>query len=164
MDIQYQYPAPAPVPSSAPYYSQQSQQPHQQPYDHYYYGHADHEGYPSSNAHYSNTEYDIHSSKQASPSPFNNGNSNEGNINNELDAANDGQTSKAHKGKIFQCTGFGDCRMVFTRSEHLARHARKHTGEKPFQCVVEGCTRMFSRFDNMVQHTQTHTKGAHPET
>ncbi|OAQ35523.1 hypothetical protein K457DRAFT_51270, partial [Linnemannia elongata AG-77] len=60
------------------------------------------------------------------------------------------------KGKLFQCTGFGDCRMVFTRSEHLARHARKHTGEKPFKCVVDGCTRMFSRFDNMVQHTQTH--------
>ncbi|KAF9320491.1 hypothetical protein BG003_005877 [Podila horticola] len=72
-------------------------------------------------------------------------------------------TSNKAKGKLFQCTGFGDCRMVFTRSEHLARHARKHTGEKPFKCVVEGCSRMFSRFDNMVQHTQTHTKGAHPE-
>lgn len=31
--------------------------------------------------------------------------------------------------KLFRCTGFGDCDMVFTRSEHLARHARKHTGE-----------------------------------
>ncbi|KAG0352638.1 hypothetical protein BG005_007940 [Podila minutissima] len=72
-------------------------------------------------------------------------------------------SSNKAKGKLFQCTGFGDCRMVFTRSEHLARHARKHTGEKPFKCVVEGCSRMFSRFDNMVQHTQTHTKGAHPD-
>ncbi|KAF9213634.1 hypothetical protein BGZ59_005039 [Podila verticillata] len=72
-------------------------------------------------------------------------------------------SSAKAKGKLFQCTGFGDCRMVFTRSEHLARHARKHTGEKPFKCVVEGCSRMFSRFDNMVQHTQTHTKGAHPD-
>jgi hypothetical protein len=26
--------------------------------------------------------------------------------------------------KTFQCTGFGDCRMVFSRSEHLARHIR----------------------------------------
>ena len=25
---------------------------------------------------------------------------------------------------VFQCCGFGDCRMVFTRSEHLARHVR----------------------------------------
>ncbi|KAF9126278.1 hypothetical protein BGX30_015307 [Mortierella sp. GBA39] len=77
---------------------------------------------------------------------------------NDNDHNNDSQDPKAHKGKLFQCTGFGDCHMVFTRSEHLARHARKHTGEKPFKCVVDGCTRMFSRFDNMVQHTQTHTK------
>ncbi|OZJ06801.1 hypothetical protein BZG36_00162 [Bifiguratus adelaidae] len=64
------------------------------------------------------------------------------------------------KPKLFQCTGFGDCRMIFTRSEHLARHARKHTGEKPFKCIVAGCGRMFSRFDNMMQHTQTHSHGA----
>ncbi|CAM0140847.1 unnamed protein product [Umbelopsis sp. WA50703] len=59
--------------------------------------------------------------------------------------------------KLFRCTGFGDCNMVFTRSEHLARHERKHTGEKPFSCVVPGCARTFSRFDNMMQHTQTHS-------
>ncbi|KAI8335936.1 hypothetical protein BC941DRAFT_429787 [Chlamydoabsidia padenii] len=63
--------------------------------------------------------------------------------------------------KLFRCTGFGDCDMVFTRSEHLARHARKHTGEKPYKCVVPGCGRMFSRFDNMMQHTQTHNKQGH---
>ncbi|KAI8337056.1 hypothetical protein BC941DRAFT_426554 [Chlamydoabsidia padenii] len=60
--------------------------------------------------------------------------------------------------KLFQCTGYGDCRMTFTRSEHLARHARKHTGEKPFKCAVPGCERRFSRFDNMIQHTSTHNK------
>ena len=26
--------------------------------------------------------------------------------------------------KTFQCRGYGDCRMVFSRSEHLARHVR----------------------------------------
>ncbi|KAG0233835.1 hypothetical protein BGW41_001367 [Actinomortierella wolfii] len=49
------------------------------------------------------------------------------------------------------------CNMVFTRSEHLARHERKHTGEKPFKCIVANCTRTFSRYDNMIQHTQTHS-------
>ncbi|KAI7900305.1 uncharacterized protein BX663DRAFT_518210, partial [Cokeromyces recurvatus] len=64
--------------------------------------------------------------------------------------------SRSTKPKLFQCTGFGDCHMVFTRSEHLARHTRKHTGEKPYVCIVPGCSRRFSRFDNMMQHTQTH--------
>ncbi|ORX91249.1 hypothetical protein K493DRAFT_228465, partial [Basidiobolus meristosporus CBS 931.73] len=66
-----------------------------------------------------------------------------------------GRNGEPHKPKIFQCT-FGDCRMVFTRSEHLARHERKHTGEKPFQCIIPNCSRIFSRFDNMMQHVQTH--------
>lgn len=26
--------------------------------------------------------------------------------------------------KTFQCKGYGNCRMIFTRSEHLARHER----------------------------------------
>ncbi|KAF8978250.1 hypothetical protein BGZ46_006657 [Entomortierella lignicola] len=105
---------------------------------------SSHEGYSSGSA---------GSSKQTSPAPSNRSESNRGS-----------PAPKSTKGKLFQCTGFGDCRMVFTRSEHLARHARKHTGEKPFQCVVDGCTRMFSRFDNMVQHTQTHTKGTRRES
>ncbi|KAI8997521.1 hypothetical protein BDB01DRAFT_771436 [Pilobolus umbonatus] len=68
------------------------------------------------------------------------------------------RTSGRSHPKIFRCTGFGECSMVFTRSEHLARHERKHTGEKPYQCIITGCQRMFSRYDNMIQHTQTHGK------
>ncbi|KAF9060413.1 hypothetical protein BDP27DRAFT_422554 [Rhodocollybia butyracea] len=54
--------------------------------------------------------------------------------------------------KTFQCRNFGDCRMVFSRSEHLARHIRKHTGERPFTCH---CSKNFSRLDNLRQHAQT---------
>ena len=31
---------------------------------------------------------------------------------------------KTKSTKLFQCTGYGDCTMQFTRSEHLARHIR----------------------------------------
>lgn len=70
---------------------------------------------------------------------------------------------KTKSTKVFQCTGYGDCNMQFTRSEHLARHirlvftvacidVRKHTGERPFHC---DCGRNFSRLDNLRQHMTT---------
>ncbi|KAK9467111.1 hypothetical protein V1512DRAFT_237765 [Lipomyces arxii] len=60
--------------------------------------------------------------------------------------------SKSRPPKKFECSGFGDCHMTFTRSEHLARHIRKHTGERPFRCT---CGRSFSRLDNLRQHAHT---------
>ncbi|PQK10751.1 hypothetical protein BB8028_0002g10700 [Beauveria bassiana] len=64
----------------------------------------------------------------------------------------DGTKSKKKKSQRFYCTDFPPCNLSFTRSEHLARHIRKHTGERPFQCH---CSRRFSRLDNLRQHAQT---------
>ncbi|KAH7102585.1 hypothetical protein BKA62DRAFT_699167 [Auriculariales sp. MPI-PUGE-AT-0066] len=63
-----------------------------------------------------------------------------------------GKRARPAPAKTFQCRGYGDCRMVFSRSEHLARHVRKHTGERPFNCH---CGKQFSRLDNLRQHAQT---------
>ncbi|RMZ81419.1 hypothetical protein DV738_g2334, partial [Chaetothyriales sp. CBS 135597] len=71
------------------------------------------------------------------------------------DAVGDGDADAAarkKKGQRFFCTGYPPCNLSFTRSEHLARHIRKHTGERPFQCH---CNRRFSRLDNLRQHAQT---------
>ncbi|EXJ85792.1 hypothetical protein A1O1_06160 [Capronia coronata CBS 617.96] len=71
---------------------------------------------------------------------------------NEGEQGDPDSASRKKKGQRFFCTGYPPCNLSFTRSEHLARHIRKHTGERPFQCH---CNRRFSRLDNLRQHAQT---------
>ncbi|EWY88087.1 hypothetical protein FOYG_09435 [Fusarium oxysporum NRRL 32931] len=47
------------------------------------------------------------------------------------------------------------CRRIFTRSEHLHRHLRVHTHEKPFSCTK--CNKSFARLDVLQRHEITHT-------
>lgn len=60
--------------------------------------------------------------------------------------------------RVFRCEGYGDCSMSFTRAEHLARHIRKHTGDRPYECDV--CHKFFSRADNLRQHRDAVHTGA----
>lgn len=61
-----------------------------------------------------------------------------------------------HKRK-FNCPIIG-CRKGFKRQDHLERHTRSHSKEKPHVCWVPGCHRAFSRRDNLKVHcTKTHT-------
>ncbi|EGE80507.2 C2H2 transcription factor, variant 1 [Blastomyces dermatitidis ATCC 18188] len=76
----------------------------------------------------------------------------EGGSENGAEMGESAPPSKKKKGQRFFCTDFPPCTLSFTRSEHLARHIRKHTGERPFQCH---CSRRFSRLDNLRQHAQT---------
>lgn len=58
----------------------------------------------------------------------------------------------------FKCKVPG-CRGRFKRQEHLKRHMKSHSREKPHVCWVPGCQRAFSRSDNLNAHyTKTHSK------
>ncbi|KAH7341212.1 hypothetical protein BKA66DRAFT_479189 [Pyrenochaeta sp. MPI-SDFR-AT-0127] len=47
------------------------------------------------------------------------------------------------------------CDRKFTKEEHLRRHERSHTGEKPFKCPK--CYKRYGRSDVLVRHLQTHS-------
>ncbi|KAK3896493.1 hypothetical protein C8A05DRAFT_39966, partial [Staphylotrichum tortipilum] len=50
------------------------------------------------------------------------------------------------------------CGAVFSRHEHLTRHRKSHTREKPFGCPV--CSKKFARQDVMNWHAATHNTQA----
>ncbi|OSX56645.1 hypothetical protein POSPLADRAFT_1186464, partial [Postia placenta MAD-698-R-SB12] len=61
------------------------------------------------------------------------------------------------RSKAFVCPLFS-CGRMFKRMEHLKRHLRTHTLERPYQC--EHCKKRFSRSDNLNQHYRTHGRAA----
>ncbi|KAJ5083006.1 hypothetical protein N7532_012049 [Penicillium argentinense] len=46
------------------------------------------------------------------------------------------------------------CAQSFKKAEHLARHLRSHTKEKPFNCSV--CKKAFARQDTLLRHSRSH--------
>lgn len=65
------------------------------------------------------------------------------------------QSSNTVKTKAFVCPLFS-CGRLFKRMEHLKRHLRTHTMERPYQC--QRCKKRFSRSDNLNQHVRTHAR------
>lgn len=58
--------------------------------------------------------------------------------------------------KVYTCP-LPQCARLFKRLEHLKRHFRTHTLERPYSCTM--CGKHFSRTDNLAQHKKTHSRG-----
>ncbi|KAI8066582.1 hypothetical protein BC940DRAFT_302500 [Gongronella butleri] len=53
------------------------------------------------------------------------------------------------------------CQKGFSRPSSLRIHIYSHTGEKPFECPEQGCSRKFSVQSNMRRHLRVHRTGRH---
>lgn len=60
-----------------------------------------------------------------------------------------------HMAKAFTCSV---CHVAFKKREHLSRHIRGHTDERPFQCPE--CKQAFTRNDVLQRHLRSHRGNA----
>ncbi|KAG0294948.1 homeodomain transcription factor ste12 [Dissophora globulifera] len=60
-----------------------------------------------------------------------------------------------HSSRSYACP-VQPCGRLFKRLEHLKRHWRTHTLERPYACNI--CSKRFSRSDNLAAHRKTHDK------
>lgn len=70
-------------------------------------------------------------------------------------------TTGTTKTKAFVCPLFS-CGRMFARMEHLKRHLRTHTLERPFAC--RKCAKRFARSEGLAQHLRTHTHTGSPSS
>ncbi|XP_076045734.1 uncharacterized protein LOC143027977 [Oratosquilla oratoria] len=62
-------------------------------------------------------------------------------------------TSKYAEERLFVCLNHG-CGKAFSRNEELTRHAKIHSGLRPFVC--KECSKGFGRRDHLTKHQRTH--------
>lgn len=51
---------------------------------------------------------------------------------------------------------FEGCSKAFSRAENLKIHVRSHTLEKPYKCNFPGCTKSYSNSSDRFKHSRTH--------
>ncbi|KAG1683453.1 Zinc finger protein GLIS3 [Nymphon striatum] len=63
---------------------------------------------------------------------------------------------RVHSGEKPNKCMYEGCSKAFSRLENLKIHERSHTGEKPYTCQHPGCTKRFSNSSDRAKHQRTH--------
>ena len=71
----------------------------------------------------------------------------------EQNVINESSPDQQTSARLYSC---GRCSKSYARLDHLSRHVRSHTLEKPYQCQV--CGKAFARADLLKRHRLGHSK------
>ncbi|XP_043480729.1 zinc finger protein 813-like [Leptopilina heterotoma] len=63
---------------------------------------------------------------------------------------------RVHSGEKPNKCPFSGCTKAFSRLENLKIHQRSHTGERPYACQHRGCSKAFSNSSDRAKHQRTH--------
>ncbi|KAF4533488.1 hypothetical protein B566_EDAN000973 [Ephemera danica] len=63
---------------------------------------------------------------------------------------------RVHSGEKPNKCPYEGCSKAFSRLENLKIHQRSHTGERPYGCQFAGCTKAFSNSSDRAKHQRTH--------